>query len=61
LQRFVGERVTEAERNGLLADLQRVRFGARPTWPATAALFRRARQTLRVVRRRGAAERPAVG
>lgn len=37
----------------VVADLQRVRFGARPTWPAPERTFRRARQVLRASRRRG--------
>lgn len=36
----------------VVADLQRVRFGARPTWPAPERTFRRARQVLHAGRRR---------
>jgi len=36
----------------VIVDLQRVRFGARPTWPAPEKTFRQARQVIRANRRR---------
>ncbi len=41
----------EAESRRVWAELQRVRFGARPTWPEPAGVFRRARQAVRAARR----------
>ncbi len=40
------------EEAAVVADLQRVRFGARPTWPPAERTFRRARQVLRATQRR---------
>ena len=37
--------------HGVVAELQRLRFGARPTWPPHEKVFRRARQALRAARR----------
>jgi transglutaminase-like putative cysteine protease len=50
-----GRRIPETE--AVVAELQRVRFGARETWAEPAAVFRRARQALRAARRAG---RPAA-
>jgi hypothetical protein len=35
----------------VVAELQRLRFGARSTWPDPEPVFRRARQALRAARR----------
>lgn len=40
-----------ADLGGVVADLQRVRFGARETWPEPAGVFRRARQAFTSSRR----------
>ncbi len=45
------------ERQAVIADLQRVRFGPQPTWPAPEKLFRRARQAWRDLRRQRSAAR----
>jgi transglutaminase-like putative cysteine protease len=42
----------------VVADLQRLRFGARATWPEPEPVFRRARQALRAARRRGRVTAP---
>ena len=43
----------DGETSPVLADLQRLRFGAKATWPAPEPVFRRARHALRTARRRG--------
>lgn len=40
------------EVGGVVTELQRVRFGARPTWPEPARVFQRARRALHAARRR---------
>ena len=45
-------REQDAEFLRAFEDLQRVRFGARPTWPEPTGVFRRARLALRAARRR---------
>ncbi|MBL9210275.1 MAG: hypothetical protein JNL92_07385, partial [Opitutaceae bacterium] len=56
-----GYRARDSEWTAACAELQRIRFGARATWPPPEKAFRRARQTLRAARRReraaGAASR----
>ena len=46
-----GSRIAETE--AVVAELQRVRFGARETWAEPAAVFGRARRALRAARRAG--------
>jgi transglutaminase-like putative cysteine protease len=48
-------RVAGEEWAGAIADLQRLRFGARATWPEPDKVFRRARRAWREVRSGGAA------
>ena len=51
LTRLVPYRAVDADLGGVVADLQRVRFGARGTWPDPAGVFRRARQVATARRR----------
>ena len=51
LGRMSGAGSTVPQGSGVLAELQRLRFGARETWSAPAQIFRQARQTLRAARR----------
>lgn len=48
-------RELESEHVPVVAELQRLRFGARPTWPQPERVFRSARQALRASRRRAKA------
>jgi transglutaminase-like putative cysteine protease len=52
LARLTAYRKTGDESTGIVAELQRVRFGARETWPDPAGVFARARRELRAARRR---------
>jgi len=47
-----GYRSLDAESQVVCAELQRIRFGPRPTWTPPEKTFRRARQALRATRRR---------
>ncbi|MBI4624707.1 MAG: DUF3488 domain-containing protein [Verrucomicrobia bacterium] len=49
-------RMTNDEGARVVADLQRLRFGARATWPEPERVFRRARRALREARRQQRAE-----
>jgi transglutaminase-like putative cysteine protease len=52
LHRLSGYTARDAEWQSAVAELQRVRFGARPTWPPPEKVFRRARLAVRAARRR---------
>ncbi|MEI7550954.1 MAG: DUF3488 and transglutaminase-like domain-containing protein [Verrucomicrobiota bacterium] len=54
LRRIAESGARGADEAGVWADLQRLRFGARATWPEPSAVFRRARQAVRTLRRRRA-------
>jgi hypothetical protein len=47
-----GYRARDAESQAACAELQRIRFGPRPTWTPPDKAFRRARQALRATHRR---------
>jgi protein-glutamine gamma-glutamyltransferase len=47
LQRVLETGHEPANRTAVIADLQRIRFGARQTWPDAAVVFRRARKVAR--------------
>ncbi len=51
LRRMVECRRASGEHLEVLAELQRLRYGPRDTWPEPPAVFRRARRTLRAERR----------
>lgn len=51
LRRLQGGGVSPDDMSDLVADLQRIRFGPKPTWPEPAAVFRRARRAARAVAR----------
>jgi transglutaminase-like putative cysteine protease len=59
LHRMAGSRTASVECRAVWADLQRLRYGARGTWPEPPAVFRRARRACRAARRTGAQERGA--
>ncbi len=59
LARLTAYRERGDDIGGVVADLQRVRFGARATWPEPAKVFKRARQELCAARRRAPAARTA--
>jgi transglutaminase-like putative cysteine protease len=51
LRRMVESRESSAESREVWADLQRLRYGPRATWPEPQAAFRHARRALRTARR----------
>ena len=51
LRRITETGVERPEGEEIFAELQRLRFGARGTWPEPEAVFRRARRTVRELRR----------
>lgn len=51
LRKLAGSSVKIDDWPQIQADLQRLRFGARPTWPPAEKVFRRARRALRDARR----------
>jgi len=53
LRRLADERIASADRDGVVAELQRLRFGARETWGNAAGVFRRARRVWRAMKRGG--------
>ena len=53
LREMAGCGGAEFELRGVVEELQRLRYGARATWPEPEPVFRRARQALRAARRRG--------
>jgi len=53
LRRLAGRRDAGAGTRQVVADLERLRYGPRGTWPEPPAVFRRARRTLRAERRGG--------
>jgi transglutaminase-like putative cysteine protease len=59
LHRMVERRGASVESREVFADLQRLRYGARPTWPEPQAVFRRARRAWREARRTAAQKRGA--
>jgi hypothetical protein len=51
LRKLVEGREAKGESMDVWADLQRLRYGSRGTWPEPQAVFRRARRAQRAVRR----------
>ncbi len=57
LRRLEAAGIQKTDTVPVVAELQRIRFGARPTWDAPEKVFRRALQALRAARREGRATR----
>lgn len=58
LREMAGCGGAEFELRGIVEELQRLRYGARATWPEPEPVFHRARQALRAARRRGRVTAP---